>query len=201
MVKNRAKQRSAILRAVFQSIQQYWRAEELCFVDESGANERTGYRKRGWSPRSVDCSVLRELKRSERWSILPAVTVNGYLPGTLVIQGSVTKDIFIWWLKHRVLPQLKSGSILVMDNASIHHNMGLEAELLARNVSIEYLPPYSPDFNPIEQTFHTLKEWLRKHNSEAAAFPTYGEFLVRAVECAIGDNCRAYFKSCGYNID
>ena len=91
--------------------------------------------------------------------------------------------------------------ILVMDNASIHHNMGLDTELLAAGMSIEYIPLYSPDFNPIEMTFHTLKQWLRKHNSEAVTYPTYGEFVLYAVETAIGKDCRAYFKSCGYNIN
>ena len=169
-------------------------------MDESGANKRTKDRRRGWSPQGLDCSVLRYVKRSERWSILLAVTVNGYLEGALVIQGSITKEIFVWWLLNRVLPQLVPGTILVMDNASIHHNMGLEDALYRQGVSIEYLPPYSPDFNPIELTFYTLKEWIRRHAAEAERFGTYGEFVLDAVEQAIGDNCSEYFKTCGYKV-
>ena len=157
VVKQKAAQRSALLRALWLSKSAYWSVDDLVFVDESAANKKTGWRKRGWSPRGQDCSILQSLKRSERWSVLPALAVTGYLPDPLIVQGSITKELFTWWLLHRVLPQLRPGQIIVMDNASIHHNLGLEEALVAYGVRIEYLPPYSPDFNPIEMTFHTLK--------------------------------------------
>jgi hypothetical protein len=75
----RAAERSSALRNAWISIQKSWTAEQLVFLDESAANERTGDRKYGWSPEGTICGVARPLKRSERWSILPALTVNGYL--------------------------------------------------------------------------------------------------------------------------
>lgn len=66
------------------------------------------------------------MNRSERWSILLALTVNGYLPGSLVLQGSITKEVFAWWLLNRVLPQLSPRSIIVIDNASVHHALELD---------------------------------------------------------------------------
>lgn len=129
---------------------------------------------------------------------MPAVTLNGYLPGTLIIQGTITKDIFVWWLRHRVIPQLRPGMIIVMDNASIHHNLGLEDELREAGLSIEYLPPYSPDFNPIECTFHAIKAWVQRHVSEVPLYARFDEFLLKAVEEAIGSDMSEYWRSCGY---
>jgi hypothetical protein len=58
--------------------------DRLVFLNESAANEHTGYRKRGWSPRGVDCTDLVTTKWFTRWSILPALTINGYLPDPLI---------------------------------------------------------------------------------------------------------------------
>jgi len=93
-VKERALQQSAVLRAIWIAKMANWQPEQLVFVDESAACERTGARKRGWSPKGVSCSVLRTVKRSERWSILPALTTEGYLPDPLIIQGGVNKETF-----------------------------------------------------------------------------------------------------------
>jgi transposase len=72
--------------------------------------------------------------------------------------------------------------------------------LLAKGILIEYLPLYSPDFNPIEMTFYTLKEWLRRHATEAERFETYGEFVLEAIEQAISYNCTEYFVSYRYKV-
>ena len=88
--------------------------------------------------------------------------------------------------------------IIIIDNASIHHNLGLDDILLARGLSIEYLPPYSPDFNPIEMTFHTLKTWIQRHNDEIQFFLDFGDFLRMAVERSVSGNIDEYFRRCGY---
>ena len=74
-----AAQRSAPLHNAWIGIQKSWVAEQLVFLDESAANERTGDRKYGWSPEGTIYSVAHMLKRSERWSILPVLAVDGYL--------------------------------------------------------------------------------------------------------------------------
>lgn len=67
---------------------------------------------------AIDTALI---KRLERWSILPAYIINGYLPGTLIWQGSITAEIFNAWIESAVLPHCISGyTILVLDNASIH---------------------------------------------------------------------------------
>ena len=171
---------------------------KLVFVDESASNKKTGARKRGWSPKGVECSVLRSLKRSERWSILPALTIDRYLPDPLIIQGAVTKEVFVWWLLNRVLPLLQPGMIIVIDNASIHYNLEIDEALAIAGVAIKYLPPYLPDFNPIECTFYTLKAWIQRHFSELQWYPSFESFLQVALKESIGSSVQQYFVSCGY---
>ena len=74
-----AAERSAPLRNAWQGRQKQWFADQLVFLDESAANERTGDRKQGWAPIGADCEVPVSAKRSERWSILPALTIEGYI--------------------------------------------------------------------------------------------------------------------------
>jgi hypothetical protein len=121
-VRAQAAERSTPLRNAWIGIQKSWMAEQLVFLDESAANERTGDRKYGWSPTGTVCGVSRLLKRSERWSLLPALTVDGYL-NYLIVQGSITSAIFEGFVEEQVLPYCSPypgpWSILVLDNASI----------------------------------------------------------------------------------
>ena len=150
-------ERSEPLRALFRAKSVFWHPQQIVFVDESASNERTGDRKYGWSPVSNPCHDYRYLKRDKRWSVLPALTLNGYLRDPLIIQGAVTKELFLEWMAHVLLPQLEPGMILVLDNASIHHGVELSELCMSVGVRVEYLPPYSPDLNPIEQSFNVLK--------------------------------------------
>lgn len=197
VAKRVAKERSQPLRSMWCTRASRWPQELLCFVDESAANEKTGYRKRGWSPAGIDCVDLQSTRRSERWSILPALTVNGYLAGTKIVQGAITAEIFNDWLQNTVLPQLVPGMILVMDNASIHRSYEVAAMCAEADITVEYLPPYSPDFNPIEQTFNVLKAWIRRHIDEARGYEDFGWFLVHAVKHSISD-AQAHFVKAGY---
>jgi transposase len=139
-------------------------------LDESAANERTGDRKYGWSPIGVECGQFTSIKRSERWSVLPALDVEGYF-AWLIYQGGITSDIFLMFIRDQVLPHCEpypgKRSVLVLDNASIHHNQALKELCEEHGVRLEFLSPYSPDKNPIDLTFSDLKAWLKKHYREA----------------------------------
>jgi hypothetical protein len=78
-VQARAAERSEPLRRTWQGIQKQYDSDQLVFLDESASNERTGNRKYSWSPIGLICEQVRPFKRSERWSILPALTEEGYL--------------------------------------------------------------------------------------------------------------------------
>nr|POF13514.1 hypothetical protein CFP56_02537 [Quercus suber] len=204
VAKRRVLESTAPMRALWQTKRANWAPEQLVFIDESGANERTGWRKRGWSPKGVGCSSLSGTKRSERWSILPAMTINGWLKdSTLVYQGSINWELFIQWLDEKVMPKLQPQyHILVMDNCAIHHGQEVLDLCEQRGFEIQYLPPYSPDYNPIEYTFNTFKIWLKRHFEEHTRFEDFGDFLRYAIDTTFIDDSDAtsasYFTHCGY---
>ena len=72
--------------------------------------------------------------------------------------------MYLYWLQYIVLPLLTPGyHLLVMDNCSTHYGDDIKLLCESFGIQLEYLPPYSPDLNPIETTFHTLKSWFRRH--------------------------------------
>ncbi|RYP62253.1 hypothetical protein DL769_007364 [Monosporascus sp. CRB-8-3] len=141
-------------------------SDMFVFVDESGVDKRDVNRRYGWAPKGFTPFVRQVLKRSRRFNILPAITVDGLLD-TFIYQGSTNREGFTLWLKERVLPLMNPfpgpRSVLVMDNASFHHSDEIYTMCEEAGVKLQYLPPYSPDFNPIEAFFSDLKAYIRRH--------------------------------------
>jgi len=102
-----------------------WQAEQLVFIDESAANERTMDRKFGWAPIGLPAREIHPAKRSEQWSILPAYTLDGYITYDIV-HGSYNAELFRIFIENKVLPLCSPfpgpRSVLIMDNASIHRS-------------------------------------------------------------------------------
>jgi transposase len=176
------------------------------FLDESGANERTGDRKYRWSPVGLICAQSRPVKRSERWSILPALSIDGYLD-YIIHQGAITADLFIEFVEERVLPHCspypEPRSVLILDNASIHKDHRLQQLCDKAGVLLKFLPPYSPDYNPIEATFKDLKTWIKRNYKLAKDFEDFSNFLDFAVQqaCGGGAGKRGHFQTAGYIVD
>jgi hypothetical protein len=143
-------------------------------------NERTSDRKYGWSPIGVICAQSRPVKRSKRWSVLLALTIDVYLD-YIVFQGSITANLFIEFVEERVLPCCtpypRPCSVLILDNALIHKNARLQQLCNDASVLLKFLPPYSPDYNPIKATFKDLKAWIKRNHSLAEDFENFGDFL------------------------
>ena len=155
-----ALKRNATLWTAWQGIQKTWSAEQLVFLDESGANKRTSDRKYGWLLIGLICAQSRPIQHSEQWSILLALTIDGYLDH-IIHQGAITADLFIEFVEERILPYCSPypgpQSILILNNASIHKSPRLQQLCNDAGVLLKFLPPYSPDYNPIEATFGDLK--------------------------------------------
>jgi hypothetical protein len=102
-----------------------WEGRQLIFIDESAANERTADRKYGWAPVGVTTEVFTPLRRSERWSILPVYTADGFIEYEIAHTGWNT-EMFNNFVRYKVLPLCNPypgvRSILIMDNCKIHHS-------------------------------------------------------------------------------
>ncbi|KAI5234950.1 hypothetical protein E4T42_09785 [Aureobasidium subglaciale] len=134
----------------------------LLYLDESAASEKVLFRRRAWSQIGQPAFIRSELSTKTRCSVLPALDINGYLPGsTLVVEGAVTQIMFEHWLETAILPRCEPfpgrRSVVIMDNCSTHHSKRIRDICEQAGVYLLYLPPYSPHLNPIEQSFHLLK--------------------------------------------
>jgi transposase len=195
----RAREQSEPLRRVYRARMAEYKAEQIIAIDESACNERTGDRKYGWSRVNTPVELSYSMRRSERWSILPAMTCNGYLSYT-VFQGAITSELMEDFMAASVLPYTTPGySVIVLDNASIHRSPRLRELCAMYEVQLEYLPPYSPDYNPIEKSFKQLKSWIKRHSAEQDIFDSFYYFLEYAIERTMKEvDCRSWFWMCGY---
>ena len=188
-----------------------WEPHQLVFLDESAAHERTGDRKFAWSPIGAPAGVFRLFKRSKRWSILPAFTTEGYCAWQ-VHHGSITHEVFNDFVRYQVLPQctpLAEGgpnSVIILDNARIHHSEELEEMCREAGVGLEYLPAYCPDFNPIETSFSVLKAWLKKNGHLCEYYGPESEDFERFLKDALsvqafGADAGALFRASGISYE
>ena len=192
-VRAHAAERCAPFRTAWIGIQKSWTADQLIFLDELAANERTGDRKYGWSPIGTTCAVARPVKRSD-----------GYL-SYLITQGSITAEAFETFVEEQVLPHSSpypgARSVLIFDNASIHKSEQLRELCELYGVLLRFLPPYSPDFNPIEATFKDIKAWIKRNHRLVEEFESFEAFLHFAVSQASGTYAEQHFEEAGYIVN
>jgi transposase len=117
----------------------------------------------------------------------------------LVLSGSVNGSVFYGYIEQCVAPTLQPGDILFMDNLSAHKVAGLEDLICSRGAHLIYLPPYSPDFNPIELAWSKVKTILRR--LKARTLPDLIEALQKALLALTPDDIQAWFSHCGYAIN
>jgi transposase len=118
------------------------------------------------------------------------------LSAPLVVDGAINGDIFLAYIRQHLAPTLKSGDIVIMDNLSSHKVAGIQEAIEAVGATLMFLPPYSPDFNPIEQVFSKLKSLLRKAQERTVhgLWDRIGTLLDRFEPA----ECRNYFRHSGY---
>jgi transposase len=164
-IQQREKERNADLRDAYLHAISEYQSYHLVFVDESGCDKRIGFRRTGWSPLGAAPVQVSRFHRDRRYQILPAYAQDGIILSR-VFQGSTDADIFADFIEQLLQhcgrwPEPKS--VLVMDNASFHHSERIEEMCCNAGVKLVYLPPYSPDLNPIEEFFAELKAFIKRN--------------------------------------
>lgn len=124
-----------------------------------------------------------------------AMRAEGFV-APLVLDGAINGATFLAYVRQFLAPALKPGDTVVMDNLSSHKVAGVREAIEAVGARLLYLPPYSPDLNPIEMAFSKLKAMLRRarHRSSDALWDGIGEMLTKFPP----DECRRYLAHCGY---
>ncbi len=135
----------------------------LVFIDESGFDHRDAMRQYGYSPRGQPCRAVTHLQRGKHLSVIAAMCTDGVI-GTQIFEGGVNAKCFQNYMEMELCSSLlpfdgvNPRSVVILDNASIHHADSNEVikQLEQLGVLVYFLPPYSPDLNPIEKIFQQL---------------------------------------------
>jgi len=171
-----------------------WGYDQLVFVDESGANLRMT-RLYGRSP-----SGQRVCGRVPQGHYLTVTLIAGIVSrgcrAAWVFEGPMDGEMFLAWVRQALVPSLRPGQTVILDNLATHKVKGVREAIEAAGARLEYLPAYSPDFNPIENLWSKVKQGLR------SAEPRTWRELLKAVKIAVAsvsaDDCRAFFLNAGY---
>lgn len=180
-----------------------WRAEvaaiaptTLVFLDETSTNTSLA-RTHGRALRGQ--RVIGQVPRNHGPNVSCLMAINSTkVLAPLAIEGAIDGAVFLRWLREWLLPTLPRGTTIVCDNLSVHRNPDVRPAVAVAGCHLRYLPPYSPDFNPIEHVFSRLKTDLR-----AAASRTQ-ETLLAAIGASLDTitpghlaNC---YEHCGYQL-
>jgi transposase len=166
----------------------------LVFIDESSAKTNM-VRLRGRSKGGNRCHSFAPFGHWTAISMLSSIRLNGSKE-CLVVNGGTTSSVFREYIMQVLAPTLKPGDIVVADNLNAHKDEEARKYIEAKGAKLWFLPPYSPDFNPIEKMWSKLKEKLRSIGAR-----TY-ESLVEAIDVGLQSitqqDIRAWFRACGY---
>lgn len=164
------------------------------FLDETGAATNMT-RLYGWGPKDERLVDATPHAAWQTKTFVGGLRESGVV-APLVLDGPMNGEAFLAYVQQMLVPELKPGDVVVMDNLSAHKVKGVEPAIREAGASVMYLPPYSPDLNPIEKMFAKLKAHLRKvkARTQQALFEEIGK-LIRALTL---EECRNIIKSCGY---
>jgi transposase len=167
---------------------------KLVFLDETWA-KTTMARVRGRAPRGERLVCPVPYGRWRTTTFLCGLRADG-LVAPLVLDGAINGPAFLAWVEQMLAPALRAGDTVVADNLGSHKVAGVREAIEARGAALLYLPPYSPDLNPIELAFSKLKRLLRTAAARTA------QALSDAIGAALGHftaaECSNYLRHCGY---
>ena len=168
----------------------------LVFIDETAVTTKM-VRLWGRSPRGVELIGRAPFGRWETITFVAGLRHNKMV-APMTIEGAMNGQMFLAYVKQCLIPTLRRGDIVVIDNVGFHKVPGIREAIESRGASLRYLPKYSPDLNPIEMSFSKFKALMRK----ASARTTSG--IKRAVRAFLpsltAQECANYFKHAGYAV-
>ena len=171
-------------------------ARSLVFVDEMGTNTSLSplyaWAKKG---ERAYCSVPRN--RGPNTTLLSSMTLEG-MGTSLAVEGATNREVFETYVQRVLAPTLRPGQVVVMDNLTAHKGDRVKELIEERGCELLYLPPYSPDFNPIEEafSFSKIKQLVRK--AEARTREALVDAIGRGISMVTTEDARGFFGHSGY---
>jgi transposase len=168
--------------------------DRLVFLDEAGLN-CSMTRSHAWVKRGSVYEERVPMNWGKNLTLIGAIRIRGWITlGTMF--ATANRERFVRWLRVRLLPKLRRGDVLIMDNATPHHAPQVANLCKAAGVRLLYLPPYSPDFNPIEPGWALQKQHVRRH---APRDPRALRRVARRARYRVTKrHCRNWFAHSGY---
>jgi transposase len=134
------------------------------------------------------------------WKVLTtlgAMSLRG-IDAAMTIEAATDAEIFRAYVEHVLCPKLKPGDVVILDNLSAHKVSGIRERIESCGARLIYLPPYSPDLNPIEKAWSKFKQFLR--SAKARTAEALDQAITEALQTITADNAAAWFRHCGYGI-
>jgi transposase len=166
------------------------------FVDECGTHTSMT-RLRARAPKGERAYGRVPRNRGKNTTLLASMSVEGMGPSMAVV-GSTKKAVFEAYVEQVLAPTLSEGQVLILDNLGAHRGARVREFVEARGCELVFLPPYSPDFSPIEEAFSKIKALLRK--AKARERDALVEAIGRALSAITARDAHGYFGHCGYPI-
>jgi transposase len=170
--------------------------QQLIFLDESGSNIALT-RLYGWAPHEQRATGSVPRNHGKNTTLVAALAPTG-LQVPWMIEGAMDTETFVWYITEQLAPTLRPGQIVVLDNLSVHKAERIRQAIEARHCQFLFLPPYSPDFTPIEQAFSKIKAVLRRIGARTKE--TLWEAMRVAIEAITPEDAAAWFAHAGYAL-
>jgi transposase len=155
-------------------------------------------RLRGWAPKGERCRAAIPHGHWKTITFVGGLTLEGFI-APMLLDGPMDGECFLAWIEQMLAPTLLPGHLVVMDNLPAHKVAGVKEAIEARGAELLYLPPYSPDFNPIENAFAKFKAYVRK--AAARTFETLETAAAHALLELDPFECVNFFAHAGYDLD
>jgi transposase len=168
--------------------------DRLVFIDETGAATNMT-RRYGRAPKGCRCVDSAPLGDWQTTTFVAALRRHE-LTAPMVVDGPMDGELFLAWIEQFLCPTLRPGDIVILDNLSSHKVDGIQQAVALASATVLYLPPYSPDLNPIEKLFSKLKTLLRKA-ARRATEELWTEIGI-IINTITASECANYFASSGY---
>jgi transposase len=169
--------------------------ERLVFIDETAASTKMA-RLYGRAPKGQRCRAAIPHGHWKSTTFTAGLRLNG-IAAPMVLDGPMNGIVFLAYVEQVLVPELKPGDVVIMDNLPAHKVSGIREAIEAVGASLLYLPPYSPDFNPIEMAFSKLKALLRR--AAARTLPELWKAIADAINQFTPSECRNFFQAAGYD--
>jgi transposase len=168
--------------------------EKLVFIDETGASTKMA-RRYGRSPRGTRCRAPVPHGHWKTTTFIGALRLEG-MTAPMVLDGAMHAVAFLAYVEQVLVPTLKPGDIVIMDNLPAHKPTAARQAIEKAGAELRFLPPYSPDFNPIEMAFSKLKAFLK--GIAARTVNDLWDAIAQAVDIFTPNECRNFFTAAGY---